>query len=96
MAEKLGSIDTGSPVYYRGVLAGEVLGHELGDDRQSVFIHAFIRDPFDQMIRGNTRFWNVSGVSVEAGATGFKVQTESLQSVIYGACNTVCGSLCIR
>ncbi len=84
VAEKLGSIDTGSPVYYRGVLAGEVLGHELGDDRQSVFIHAFIRDPFDQMIRGNTRFWNVSGVSVEAGATGFKVQTESLQSLIYG------------
>jgi len=84
MAEKLGSIDIGSPIYYRGILAGEVLGHELGTDRQSIFIHAFIHDPFDQMIRGNTRFWNVSGVTVEAGASGFKIQTESLQSLMYG------------
>lgn len=84
VADKLGSVDTGSPVYYQGMEAGEILGHELGTDRKSVFIHAFIKDPFDQLIRGNTRFWNVSGMEVSVGADGFKMETESLASLVFG------------
>ncbi|MCG8378961.1 MAG: MlaD family protein, partial [Proteobacteria bacterium] len=37
VTQNLGSIDTGSPVYYQGLLAGEVLGHELGNDRKSIY-----------------------------------------------------------
>ncbi|MBL1142085.1 MAG: MCE family protein [Proteobacteria bacterium] len=84
ITQKLGSIDVGSPIYYQGLLAGEVLGHELGNDRKSVYVHAFIKDPFDQLVRGNTNFWNVSGVNVSMSADGFKVQTESLRSIIFG------------
>ena len=84
VTQKLGSIDTGSPVYYQGLLAGEVLGYELGNDRKSTFVHTFIKDPFDQLIRGNTNFWNVSGINVSMGADGFKVQTESIQSMMFG------------
>lgn len=84
VTNKLGSIDRGSPIYYQGLLAGEVLGHELGNDRKSVYIHAFIKDPFDQLIRGNTTFWNVSGVNVSMGADGFKVKTQSLRSMMFG------------
>ncbi len=80
----LGSIDTGSPIYYQGILAGEVLGYELGSDARSVYVHAFIRDPFDQLIRGNTRFWNVSGMDVSMTADGLEVRTESLQSLMFG------------
>ncbi|MBT7950760.1 MAG: MCE family protein [Gammaproteobacteria bacterium] len=81
---RLGSIDTGSPIYYQGMEAGEVLGHELGTDRKSVFIHAFIKEPFDQLIRGNTRFWNVSGMEVTMGADGFKMEMESVASLVFG------------
>ena len=81
---RLGSIDTGSPIYYQGMEAGEVLGHELGTDRKSVFIHAFIKEPFDQLIRGNTRFWNVSGMEVTMGADGFKMKMESVASLVFG------------
>jgi paraquat-inducible protein B len=84
VTNKLGSIDRGSPIYYQGLLAGEVLGHELGNDRKSVYVHAFIKDPFDQLIRGNTYFWNVSGINVSMGADGFNVQTESLRSMMFG------------
>ena len=84
VTQKLGSIDVGSPIYYQGLLAGEVLGHELGNDHKSIYIHAFIKDPFDQLIRGNTNFWNVSGINVSVGADGFQVQTESMRSMIYG------------
>lgn len=84
VTQNLGSIDIGSPIYYQGLLAGEVLGHELGNDRKSVYVHAFIKDPFDQLIRGNTYFWNVSGINVSMGADGFKVQTESVRSMMFG------------
>ena len=81
---RLRSIDTGSPIYYKGIEAGEVLGHELANDRNSIYIYAFIKAPFHQLIRGNTRFWNVSGVDVSVGADGVQVQTESMRSIIYG------------
>ena len=84
ITEKLRSIDTGSPIYYKGLLAGEVLGYELGNDRQSIYIHAFIREPYDSLIKGNTRFWNVSGMDISLGADGLNVRTESLQSFVLG------------
>ncbi len=84
VTERLGGIDVGSPIYYRGILAGEVLGHELASDRRSIYISAFVRDPFDQLVRGNSRFWNVSGVEVGFGAEGPEVRMESLQSLVFG------------
>ncbi len=84
VTQNLGSVDTGSPIYYQGLPAGEVLGYELGNDRKSTYVYAFIKDPFDQLVRGNTNFWNVSGINVSMGADGFKVQTESIQSMMYG------------
>ncbi|MBF0187814.1 MAG: MCE family protein, partial [Magnetococcales bacterium] len=73
MSPKLGSIDTGSPLYYQGMLAGEVLGHELANDQKNVFIHVFIKAPYHEMVHGNTRFWNVSGVDISMGADGFQM-----------------------
>jgi len=84
LAKKLGSLDTGSPIYYQGILAGETLGWELGNDRKSIFIHAFIEAPFDKLVNGNTRFWNVSGMDVSVGSEGISVRTESIQSLLYG------------
>jgi len=84
ITEKLRSTDTGSPIYYQGLLAGEVLGYELGNDRQSIYIYAFIREPYDSLIKGNTRFWNVSGMDISLNTEGLNVRTESLQSLILG------------
>jgi len=84
LAGKLGSLDMGSPVYYQGIQAGEILGYELANDQHSVFIHAFIKAPYDELVHGNSHFWNVSGIDVSVGADGFRVRTPSLQSMIYG------------
>ncbi len=84
ISDRLGSLGAGSPVSYRGIQAGEVLGHELGSDRKSVLVYAFVKSPFDQLIRSNTRFWNVSGVDVALDADGLQVRTESISSVLFG------------
>ncbi len=84
ISDRLGSVDTGSPISYRGIPAGEILGHELGSDQRSVLLYAFIEAPFDQLIRGNTRFWNVSGIDVSLDSEGLSVRTESMLSVVFG------------
>lgn len=84
LAGKLGSLDIGSPVYYQGIQAGEVLGYELANDQHSVFIHAFIRAPFDELVHGNSNFWNVSGIDLSMGADGVQLKTQSFQSMVYG------------
>ena len=84
LARKLGSIDRGSPIYYQGILAGETLGWELGNDRKSIFIYAFIKAPYDELVKSNTRFWNVSGMDVSVGSEGVEVRTESIQTLLYG------------
>ena len=84
ISDTLSSIARGSPIYYQGILAGEALGYELASDAKSVYIHAFVRDPFDQLVRGNSRFWNVSGLDLSMGANGFEVRTASMQALLFG------------
>ncbi|MBX9700716.1 MAG: MlaD family protein, partial [Acetobacteraceae bacterium] len=66
--ERIGSISLGSPVFFRDLQVGEVLGWDIADMAESVSIHAFIRAPYDRYVREGTRFWNASGVSVKLGA----------------------------
>ena len=84
ISSDLGSLGRGSPIYYQGILAGEVLGYELAGDAKSVYIHGFVRDPFDQLLKGNSRFWNVSGLDVTLGADGVDVKTASITSLLFG------------
>jgi paraquat-inducible protein B len=83
-SDRLGSLGPGSPIFYHGLSAGQVLGYDLGDHASTVTIHAFLREPFASYVHRGTRFWNASGISVVTGAAGVKVQMESLQALLAG------------
>jgi paraquat-inducible protein B len=83
-ANRLGSISLGSPIFFRDLTVGEVLGWDLADMASSVTIHAFVRAPFDKYVHENSRFWNASGVSVKLGGNGVEVQLESLRAILLG------------
>ena len=83
-AENLGSQDVGTPVYFRRLPVGEVMGRALDKDGKSVTIRIFIHAPHDQYVTANTRFWNASGIDIALDAEGFRVQTQSLVSVLVG------------
>ncbi len=82
--DELGSVSLGSPVFYRGLSVGEVLGWDVGDLAENVTIHAFVRAPYDSYVHDQTRFWNASGVSVKLGGGGVEMQVESLRAVLLG------------
>ena len=80
----LGSLDIGSPVYYRKIQVGQVVAYALDADGKGVNIEVFIHSPNDAYVTQDTRFWNASGIDVSVGANGFALKTESLSSMLVG------------
>ncbi|MBN3728131.1 PqiB family protein [Burkholderia sp. Ac-20379] len=82
--ESLGSIDIGSPVYYRRVQVGQVVGFSLDKDGTGVTFNVFVNAPYDQYVGSNSRWWQASGVDLRLDSSGFKLNTQSLATVILG------------
>jgi len=83
-ADRLGSLDIGSPVYYRQIQVGEVTGYKLNSSNQKVDIDVFIFAPYDEKIRTNSRFWNASGFELDVSTLGVTARLESLTSLLIG------------
>jgi paraquat-inducible protein B len=60
------------------------MGYELAADSSEVHFLVFVKAPYDQLIKTDTRFWNASGIDVSMGANGVNVEMESLQSLLTG------------
>lgn len=80
----LGSVNIGSPVYYRQIQVGQVAGFALDDDGDAVGIDVFVFAPHDRLVTTSTRFWNASGIDFSLSAAGIKVDTQSLMAVVVG------------
>ena len=83
-ANRIGSINLGSPIMFRGLEVGEVLGWDIGEMARNVTVHAFVRRPFDQYVHDSSRFWNASGATVNLGPNGVELKVESLRAVVLG------------
>ncbi|WP_236208054.1 PqiB family protein [Pseudomonas tohonis] len=83
-APDLGSLDIGSPLYFRKIPVGQVVAYNLDEDGKGVSIEVFVHAPNDRFVTENTRFWNASGIDVNLGANGVAVKTESLSSLLVG------------
>ncbi len=83
-AEELGSLGSGSPVFYRDVVVGEVLGYNIGNGFGPVTVNVFVRSPFDQLVRTHSHFWNSSGIAATVQNGAFHIEFQSLQAIISG------------
>ena len=79
-ADDIGSLDVGSPVYYRRLEAGRVIAYELDKEGSGVIVRIFVNAPYDRYVTPNARFWHASGIDVALDANGLKINTESLAS----------------
>jgi paraquat-inducible protein B len=83
-AGDLGSLDIGSPVYYRRIQVGRVASYRLDNDGKGVTLKIFVDSPYDKFVTNEARFWNASGVDVSLSADGLKLNTQSLATVLAG------------
>ncbi len=84
MADQRGSLDIGSPVYYRQIKAGEVVDYELGPMGRGIRFKIFIRAPYHEYVFNNTRFWNISGFDLSIDTHGIKLRAETLSTLLMG------------
>jgi len=83
-SKRLGSISLGSPIFFRDIEVGTVLGWDIGDLASRVTIHAFVRAPYDQYVHADSSFWNASGISVKLAGDGVQLRMESLRALLLG------------
>ena len=83
-ANDTGSLDVGSPVYYRRIKVGQVAAYELDGDGRGVTMRVFVNAPYDKFVGMNTRFWQASGIDAQLSASGFTLRTQSLATILLG------------
>ncbi|MQX36333.1 intermembrane transport protein PqiB [Roseospira navarrensis] len=83
-ADALGSLDIGSPVYFRGIQVGQVERFSLDPDRNRISLGVFVKSPYDRLVTGETRFWHASGVDLRMDASGVTLRTQSIATILLG------------
>ncbi|MEW6288328.1 MAG: MlaD family protein [Thermodesulfobacteriota bacterium] len=83
-AESLKSVSIGSPVLFKQIEVGEIAGFRLDEKKQDIVLDAFIADKYAHLVKKTSRFYNVSGISVDGGLAGIQVKTDSLKSIVAG------------
>lgn len=74
----------GAPILHKGIEVGFLEKPNLSFTGNEVLVTGFVRAPYDKRITANTRFWDISGFSVNLGASGVSLDVSSLASLIEG------------
>ena len=80
----LGSLEIGTALFFRRTQVGRVVAHDLDPDGKGVTVKIFVNAPYDQYVNANTRFWDASGIDLSFDASGVKVDTQSVLSILAG------------
>lgn len=83
-SEDARSINAGDAILYNGYKVGRIEKVTLDSEKKVVRYDAFVDAPYDDLVNTNSRFWNVSGISVDASAGGIRVSTGSLDTILLG------------
>jgi paraquat-inducible protein B len=83
-AEKAGSVSAGDPVLFKGYRVGRVETEAFDTVSKLMTYGVFIEAPYDELLTTTHRFWDVSGISVSAGAEGIKADSVSLETLLIG------------
>ncbi|MCA9038396.1 MAG: MCE family protein [Planctomycetaceae bacterium] len=77
-------INAGAPVTWRGVDVGQVLSVGLSPDARSVDVHVRIQAEYQRLLRSSSKFWVNSGLGVNVGLSGIKLNADSLSTIVRG------------
>lgn len=84
-APDLGSLSSGSLVYFRKIPVGRVYDYTINANKEGVTIDVLIERRFTNLVKKGSRFWNVSGLKADVSLSGANVELESLAALVNGA-----------
>lgn len=83
-AANLDSYREGTPILYKKIKVGQVIGFRLSDKGENVQLTCFIDEKYSHLVNASSRFYNTSGIRLTAKSAGVTLETESLESIISG------------
>jgi paraquat-inducible protein B len=79
-----GKLGVGDPVLYEGFTVGRVEKVSFDTKTKKANYQLFVFQPYDSLIREQSRFWLSSGVDLQMSAEGFNLQIGSIESLLTG------------
>jgi len=81
--KNIDSLRVGSGVFYKKQKIGSIqaIQHQLSDQHQ---VHIHIEEAFQNYVKSDSHFWNVSGLKVSGNLQGLELKAHSLQSMLTG------------
>lgn len=83
-SDRASSVSAGDAVLYKGYKVGRVDSMRFDPTDRLAHYEIFIDAPYHELVNSNVRFWDTSGISLSADASGFQVKTGSLDTVLFG------------
>jgi paraquat-inducible protein B len=84
VGERAASVSAGDAVLYNSFKVGRVESMIFDPTDRKAHYTLFIDAPYHDLVDSHTRFWDVSGISLSAGADGFRLETGSVDTVLLG------------
>ncbi len=84
-APDLGSLNSGSLVYFRKIPVGRVYDYSINPNKRGVTIDVLIERRFYRSGEKGGRFWNVSGIDADLSLSGAKVNWRASRYTVNGA-----------
>ncbi len=84
IAPEVNGLSSGTGVFYRDVLVGEVLENHAVEGNEPVRAEVFVRKPFDDRVRTGTVFWRTKGVETTVSGRGLHIEVTSLSAAVGG------------
>jgi len=82
--DSAGSISVGTPLFYKKIQVGEVARIRLDASSQFVNIKVFVNKQYKHLIKEDSQFWNISGLTANISPTGVDFKLDSITSLIAG------------
>ena len=79
-----GAISEGTPIFYKKIKVGEIVRVRLDNSGQFVNIKAFVTKRYRHLIKEDSKFWSISGLTANISQAGIQVKLDSLTSLIAG------------
>jgi paraquat-inducible protein B len=84
ITDSITGVTLGTPLYYRGIIVGTVGNIQFAPDSVAVLIDIIVKNEFSNLIRTNTKFWQVSGFDFDIGFTGISMNIGPVSSLLKG------------
>ncbi|ABR74447.1 hypothetical protein CBG46_10800 [Actinobacillus succinogenes] len=85
ISEDLGAISVGASVYYKKMPVGKIMNYRFIKDQKKVQIDVVIEKNYADLVKKDSRFWNISGIKADIGMGGIHVDMDSLNAIVQGA-----------